>query len=237
MHQVGVERVVVGNEHGERVLTASTCAAHALHEGGAGTRPARHDDRVQSGDVDAQFQGGGARQAEQFAVAEFAFEFAAFFGGVPGAVCGDAVGEARLHLVEVALGLLREDFYAAARTGENQRAGAGKHQVGEHLRALLHGGDAARRLLLCLRLDCLLLGATGALGELIVRLGRHELGLPERDGGFTARGGGLGNGGDRLLRHANELGERLDRVGAGCGSTVEHGHGAVERADAAQAAQ
>ena len=237
MHQVGVERVVVGNEHGERVLTASTRAAHALHEGGTGTRPTRHEYGVQPGDVDAQFQCGGARQAEQFAVAEFAFEFAALFGGVPGAVCGDAVGEALLHLVEVALGLLREDFYAAARTGENQGAGAGKHQVGEHLRALLHGGDTARRLLLSLRLDRLLLGAAGALGELIVRLGRHEFGLPERDGGFTACGGGLGNGGDRLLRHADELGERLDRVGAGCGGAVEHGHGAVERADAAQAAQ
>ena len=114
MHQVGIERVVVGDEHGERVLTASTRPAHALHEGGAGTRPARNEYGVQPGDVDAQFQRGGARQAEQFAVAEFAFEFAALFGGVPGAVCGDAVGEARLHLVEVALGLLREDFYAAA---------------------------------------------------------------------------------------------------------------------------
>ena len=103
--------------------------------------------------------------------------------------------------------------------------------------ALLHGGDAARRLLLSLRLDRLLLGAAGTLGKLIVRLGRHEFGLPERDGGFTACGGGLGNGGDRLLRHANELGERLDRVGAGRGGAVEHGHGAVERADAAQAAQ
>ena len=125
------------------------------------------------------------------------------------------------------MGLLREDFYAAARPGENQRTGAGKHQVGEHLRALLHGGDAARRLLLSLRLDRLLLGAAGTLGELILRLGRHEFGLPEHDGGFTARGGGLGNGGDRLLRHANELGERLDRVGAGRRSAVEHGHGAV----------
>ena len=106
VHQVGVERVVVGNEHGERVLTASTRAAHALHEGGAGARPARHEYSVQSGDVNAQLQCGGAGQAEQFAVAEFAFEFAALFGGVSGAVCSDAVGEARLHLVEVALGLL-----------------------------------------------------------------------------------------------------------------------------------
>ena len=55
VHQVGVERVVVGDEYSERILTASARAAHALHEGGAGTRPARHDDRVQSGDVDAQF--------------------------------------------------------------------------------------------------------------------------------------------------------------------------------------
>ena len=105
------------------------------------------------------------------------------------------------------------------------------------MRALLHGRDAARRLLLSLRLNRLLLGAAGALGELIVRLGRHEFGLPERDGGFTACGGGLGNGGDRLLRHADEHGERLDRVGTGRGSAVEHGHGAVERADTAQAAQ
>ena len=105
------------------------------------------------------------------------------------------------------------------------------------MRALLHGGDAARRLLLSLRLDRLLLGAAGALGELIVRLGRHEFGFPECDGGFTACGGGLGNGGDRLLWHADELGERLDRVGAGCGGAVEHGHGAVECADATQAAQ
>ena len=236
MHQVGIERVVVGDEHGERILATAPGPADALGKGRAGARPTGHDNRIQPGDVNAQLQRGGAGQAQQLAVAEPAFELAAFFGGVSGPVCSDAVSETGLNLVEVALGLLREDFYAAARTGKNQGAGSGKYQVGEHLRALLHGGDAARRLLLSLRLDCLLLGAAGALGELIVCLGRHEFGLPERDGGFAAGCRGFGNGGDRSLRHANELGERLDWVGAGRGGAVEHGHGAVERADAAQAA-
>ena len=113
VHQVGVERVVVGDEHGERVLATASSSADALGKGCAGTRPTGHDDRVQPGDVDAQLQCGGAGQAQQLAVAESAFELAALLGGVPGPVRGDAVGQAGLDLIEVALGLLREDFYAA----------------------------------------------------------------------------------------------------------------------------
>ena len=59
-----------------------------------------------------------------FAVAEFAFKFAALFGGVPGPVRGDTVGEAGLNFVEVALGLLREDLHAATGARKDQRAGA-----------------------------------------------------------------------------------------------------------------
>ena len=124
MHQVGIERVVVGDENGERVLAASSGSADALGKGCAGAGPARHEYGVQAGDVDAQLQCGGAGQAQQLAVAEPAFEFAALFGGVSCPVRGDAVGEAGLNLVEVALGLLREDLHAAARARKDERAGA-----------------------------------------------------------------------------------------------------------------
>ena len=124
VHQVGIERVVVGDENGERVLAASSGSADALGKGCAGAGPAGHDDRVQPGNVDTQLQRGGAGQAQQLAVAEPAFEFAALFGGVSWPVRGDTVGEAGLNFVEVALGLLREDLHATTGARKDQRAGA-----------------------------------------------------------------------------------------------------------------
>ena len=83
MHQVGIERVVVGDEHGERILATAPGPADALGKGRTGARPTGHDDRIQPGDVNAQLQRGGAGQAQQLAVAEPAFELAALFGVYP----------------------------------------------------------------------------------------------------------------------------------------------------------
>ncbi len=89
VHQVRVQRVVPGDENGQCALPRTAGASRLLPEGGAGAGIAADDDRVETGDVDAEFQGGGGRQTEQFTGVERPFESPAFLGEVAPAIGGD----------------------------------------------------------------------------------------------------------------------------------------------------
>ena len=57
VHEIGVEGIVAGDECGDGVLARPPGPADLLHERGTGARPAGHEDGVEAGDVDPEFQG------------------------------------------------------------------------------------------------------------------------------------------------------------------------------------
>ena len=65
VHQVGVQRVVGGDEDGESAAAGTSGPARLLPQRDARARPSGDEDRVQPGDVDAQLQGVGSGQGAQ----------------------------------------------------------------------------------------------------------------------------------------------------------------------------
>ena len=65
VHEVGVQWVVGGDEDGQAAAPGASGPARLLTQRDARARPAGDEDRVQSGDVDAQLQGVGGGQGPQ----------------------------------------------------------------------------------------------------------------------------------------------------------------------------
>ena len=93
--QVGVERVVAGDQHAEGVLAAAPGPADLLPQRRAGAREAGHQHGVEPGDVDAELEGVGGGQPEQPPAAQRLLERAALLGQVAAAVGRDPVRAAR----------------------------------------------------------------------------------------------------------------------------------------------
>ena len=210
----GVQRVVAGDQDRQRALPGASGAARLLPQGGPGARVAGDDDGVQAGDVDAEFEGGGGGEAEEFAGVEGAFEGAAFLGEVAAAVGGHAPGQGAVDLGEAFLGDHRDQLGAAPGAYEGDRAHALDGQVGEEVGGLGGGGAADG----------------GAL--LAVQFG--ERGFPEGEDQFAAWGGVVG---DLDHREAGQAACGDRGLGGGRGGQQEDGRGAVAGAQAAQAAQ
>lgn len=148
VHEEGVQRIVPGDQDGQRALSGASGAARLLPQGGAGARIAGDDDRVQTGDVDAQLQGGGGGEAEKLAGVQGALQGSAFLGQIAAPVGGDASREGAVDLGETFLGDDRDQFGAAPGTYESDRADALDGEVGEDVGRLRRGGAADRCALL-----------------------------------------------------------------------------------------
>lgn len=210
----GVQRVVAGDEDGQRSLSGTAGAARLLPERGAGAGVAGDDDGVEAGDVDAEFEGGGGGEAEEFAGVQGAFQGAAFLGEITAPVGGDAPGEGAVDLGEAFLGDDRDEFGATPGPHEGDRAHALDGEVGEEVGRF--GG--------CRTPD----GCT----FLAVQFG--ERGLPEGEHQFPARGGVIGHLDDG---EAGQAAGRDGRLRGGRGGQQEDGRGTVAGAQAAQSAQ
>src|SRR5271157_3251799 len=77
-----IERGGAGDQDGATAAAAAARASGALPGGGDGAGVAGHYHGVERADVDAQFHGAGGDNAADAAVAEAAFDFAAFAGEV-----------------------------------------------------------------------------------------------------------------------------------------------------------
>ena len=124
MHQIGVERVVARHEHQQGALPASSGPAALLPERRDGTGEAGDDHRVQTGDVDAQFERIGRGDAQQGAVGQIGFEFAPILGQIPCAIGGDASYQLRIDVGENSLGTQRGHLGSASGPHECQSARA-----------------------------------------------------------------------------------------------------------------
>ena len=144
VHQVGVQRVVGGDEDGQAASPGASGPARLLPQRDARARPAGDEDRVQSGDVDAQLQGVGGGQGPQPARAQVGLQGSALLGQVAAAVGRHRADELGQGEPQRVAGPLGHDLRRAARAHEHQRPGAHAQQIHEQLGGL-DDGAASRR--------------------------------------------------------------------------------------------
>ena len=201
VHEVGVQRVVGGDEDGQAAGPGAPGPARLLTQRDARARPAGDEDRVQPGDVDAQLQGVGGGQGPQPARTQVGLQGPALLGQVAAAVGryrADKLGQREPQRVAGPLG---HDLRRATRAHEHQRPGAHAQQVHEQLGGL-DDGAAPRR---------------GILARVArVRFGAAGWGIAARDRRPAVGGGGdgVGAGPRRRLCSRHVLRGRRD-VGGG----------------------
>ena len=188
--EVVVQRVVPGDEDDQRLLLRPARAAGLLPQRGERPRVAGQHHRVQPGDVDAELEGVGRRDAQQVTGRQRPLQLPPFLGQVAAAVGVHPADEVvAAAVVQQPPGLLGHRLRAAPRPDERQGAGAALDQVGQQRRRV-GGGRAAQR--------CPVLA--GALGQ------RR---LPERERGAGAGGAVVG---DRLDGRAHQPATRRPRA-------------------------
>lgn len=138
----GVQRVVAGHQDGQGALAGAPGAARLLPQRRSGTGVAGDDDGIQAGDVDAEFEGGGGGQSEQFPGMQGALQGPAFLGEVAPAVGGDPGRQRAVHLGEAFLRDDGDQLGATPGTHEGDRADALDGEIGEEVGGLGGGGAA-----------------------------------------------------------------------------------------------
>jgi hypothetical protein len=194
VHQIGVQRVVAGDEHGQRALPLPAGAARLLPQGGAGAGVAGEQDGVEPGDVHAEFQRRGGRQPQQLPGVQGALQVPAFLGQVAAPVGGHAAGQVAVGGGQPLLGDHGDQFGGGPGADEGDRADMGSGQIGEQFGGLggggaAHGGAAFAAGLGQRRLpqgEDQLAPGRGVLGDLL----DGQPGQPRRRGAGLGRGGG-----------------------------------------------
>jgi hypothetical protein len=137
VRQVVVQRVVAGDEDDQRLLVRPPGPARLLPERGEGARIPGEHDGIETGDVDAEFQGVGRGHAEQIAGRQRPFQLAPLLGQVAAAVGVHPAHEVvTAAVVQQAPGLVRHRFGAAPRSDEREGAGAPLDEVGQQRRGV-----------------------------------------------------------------------------------------------------
>ncbi len=142
--EIGVQRVVAGDQHAEGVAMAAAGAPDLLPHRGAGAGEARHHHGVEPADVDAELERVGRGQPGQLAGAQGALDGAAFLGEVAAPVRRHLTRQRRVDVGEQ-LGRVQGDLLGAApRPDEGERADALEDQVGQQVGGLGRGGAPHR---------------------------------------------------------------------------------------------
>ncbi len=141
LHQVGVERVVPGDEHRGRAPAAAPGPSRLLPQAGPGARPARDQHRVQAGDVDPQLERGGGGQPHQPPVADRGLQVPPVLGQVTGPVRGH-LGLGRLVPAQRPARGQRDRLGAAPGPDEGQRRHVLADQPGQQVGGLRGRGAA-----------------------------------------------------------------------------------------------
>jgi hypothetical protein len=191
VHQVGVHRVVAGDEHDQGLVAGPSGPARLLPERRPGAGEAGDDHGVQPGDVHAQLQRVGGGHAEQLAGLQRRLQRPALLGQVAAAVRRDLPDQLRVDAGQHPLRAQRGQLGAPPGPHERQRPRPLQYQIGQHPGGLGAGGPAHRGPVL-----------PGEFGQ--------QRRLPERDRPPGPRGAVLGHRGDRP---AGQPGRELGRIG------------------------
>ena len=212
--QVGVERVVSGDQDGEGVTGVAAGPSHLLPPGRPGPGEPCHQHGVEPRHVDPQLEGVGRGQPEQAPVAQRLLDLAALLGQVAAAVAGHPGRKRRVDLGEQTCGGRGHLLGGSPGPDEGQRPDPLADQVGQQV------GGLGRR--------------SAAHGGAVLAGVRREARLPQRDGGLAARRVVVA---DRPHVETGEPRRVLGRVAHGGRGQHERRVGAVDRADPAEAAQ
>ena len=141
VHQIGVQRIVAGDEDHERALASPAGPAGLLPERRHRPRESRQQHRIQPGDVDTQLERVRGRQSAQFTVGQGTFQLAPVLGEVARPVGGHGVAQLRRDVIESGLCAQRRQLRTAPGPDERQRPRSLSNQIGHHA-----GGFGARRM-------------------------------------------------------------------------------------------
>ena len=146
--QVGVQRVVAGDQHDQRALAPPARPAGLLPErGDRSGEPGEHH-RVQAGDVDTQLQRVGGGQAAQSPLGQGALQRGAVLGEVTGPIRRHRLGQRWCDVVQPRPCGQRSEFRTTPRPDERQGLRSLGDQVGHHACRLRTGGAAHGRAVL-----------------------------------------------------------------------------------------
>ena len=144
VHQIGIQRVVSGDQHHQRALTTSPGSAGLLPERRHRSGEAGQHDRVEPGDVDAKLQRIGGGQAPQLAVEQRPLECVAVLGQIARTIGRHRLGQLRSDVLQSRTRCQRGQFGAAPRSDKRQGARPFGDQVGHHTGRLATGGPPYR---------------------------------------------------------------------------------------------
>lgn len=147
----GVQRVVTGHQHGQRPLPGPPCPARLLPQRGPCARVPGDHHGVQTGDVEAEFEGVRRREAEEVAGVQGAFQGTALLGEVTAPVRRHPPGQGAVDLGQTLLGDHRDQLRATPGADEGDRAHALHREVGEQVGGFRGGRPADRCALLALQ--------------------------------------------------------------------------------------
>ena len=145
VNEIRVERIVAGDEHRGGPPPGPAGAPDLLPHRRDRARPAGDDDRVQSGDVDAELERVRRRQPEDLAGAQLGLQRPPVFGEVPGAVRRDPARQLRRGLGQRAPCTGGDDLRGQPRADERERARSLDGEVGEEVSRFAQGAATRRR--------------------------------------------------------------------------------------------
>ncbi len=172
--EVGVQRVVPGDEDAQGRRPGSAGPAELLPQARPRSRPACGDDDVETADVDAHLECVGGGEGPHAPLPQPGLQRPALLGQVPAAVGGGHVGQRRVDVEQVVADEGRGGLRAAPAAYEGQRLAALDDAVGDEVGRLAERAAPHR--------------------VTIVRRSLEHRGLPEGDGHRWVGRGVLGDG-------------------------------------------
>ncbi len=141
MDEVGVHRLVPGDEHHHRALAPASGPARLLPRAGDAAGIAGHDAGVERANINPQFQRVGAHHAHDLAVAQSPLDVPALSGQVAASVSANQL----LALAHFAHGFLEvccDDLNAQPASGKDDRLHIPRQEMTRQADRLLHGRAA-----------------------------------------------------------------------------------------------
>src|SRR5215217_9420162 len=143
-HEVLIERVLAGDEHGEPMVAAAG-AAPLLAEAGDRAREADRDDRVEEADVDPELESVRRSDAQQLSLDQPPFDFASLSRRVARTVRREPLRQ--LAVAEPLDGEAVDELGRLAALAEGERAALSLDEPGQEARRLSQGARPLAQLL------------------------------------------------------------------------------------------
>jgi hypothetical protein len=207
VHEVGVQRVVPGDQHRQSLPAGPPGPTRLLPQRSPRARIPADQHGIQPDQVDAELERVGRRQPEQLPAEQLPLDLPPVLLEVTGPVRGHPVTQTGHDLVELAPGNGGHDLRPAPGPDERQRPGAGHDRIGEQVGGLPQRGPP--------HLGQFAAPVPGHGHETQRLLSGQQRRLPERERHTPTRRRILDNRGDRQPDQPGRGVPRISRGGRG----------------------